>query len=439
MHLDGAGVGFDNRRVVIQRISPRPSWGWIPFLLLLVLFVPRPAPADDEAISVRLLPLDGKATSGRLTALDAGGVTLETSTGLRTTPLGEVRRLDVATPAVSPPTPTAHMRVALTGGEVLIGGYAGGAPDGFVLDTPDLGRLVLPLDVVQTLVPVPPDAGPCYEPQDRRSSGNDDVAFVRSGDGFAGIVLAVDDEGIEVETESGRTRRVAWDDLVVLHLENDPAPTAQGIVVEIETVAGARLVTNGDVTLEEGRLVFAPRSLPERRLSIPLHRVRTLRTRGGAFVYASDLPFESEFVPYYRDETGDASFLDRWFHARVDRRPTGCPLRLDGVTYRHGFAVHSRSFVRIPLGKHYRLFEVLFGVDDEALEKKAGGIVNARVRGDGKVLWEAKDVRAGTAPRRVGPLDVSQVDELVLEVDFGAELHIRDRATWADPLLIRSE
>ncbi len=61
----------------------------------------------------------------------------------------------------------------------------------------------------------------------------------------------------------------------------------------------------------------------------------------------------------------------------------------------------------------------------------------ALARDDGEVLWEAKEVRAGATPRKVGPLDVHEVDELVLEVDFGPERNIRDRAVWADPLLTR--
>ena len=48
-------------------------------------------------------------------------------------------------------------------------------------------------------------------------------------------------------------------------------------------------------------------------------------------------------------------------------------------------------------------------------------------------------VRKGAtkAARAIGPLDVAGASSLVLEVDFGEELHVRDYATWADPILVR--
>jgi len=99
--------------------------------------------------------------------------------------------------------------------------------------------------------------------------------------------------------------------------------------------------------------------------------------------------------------------------------------------------VHARSKISIPLKGAYARFDAHFGVDDEALEVKAGGIVDARILADDEVVWQARGVRAGAEPRRVGPLDVSNIDVLVLEVDYGEELYIGDRATWGDPVLVR--
>jgi hypothetical protein len=61
------------------------------------------------------------------------------------------------------------------------------------------------------------------------------------------------------------------------------------------------------------------------------------------------------------------------------------------------------------------------------------------VLADGKEVWTSGgSVRGGEPARTVGPLDVSGVKALVLEVDFGQELFVMDRADWADPVLLRA-
>jgi hypothetical protein len=215
------------------------------------------------------------------------------------------------------------------------------------------------------------------------------------------------------------------------------------VVIEIETIEGARLLVRDAITLDAGALVFNLRSVPGQGIRLPLHRVRAIRPSGGAFVYASDLPFEGEYVPYYRDN----DYMARWNSVRADRHAaTRCPLRLDGRTYRHGFSAYARSRVTLETAGRFRRLEALFGVDDAALEGAeevahvggvVGGIVDARVIGDGEVLWEAKSVRVGEPPRTVGPLDIAKVKRLVLEVDFGAGQQYLDRAAWVDPLLVR--
>lgn len=405
----------------------------------LLLLAGRAEGRDDESgpLSVRLAPVRGPVATGRLAALGDGRLLVEAPQGDVTLDLGSVRRLQATHPPAPQLAGRPHLRVKLVGGEVVLGTWGGAIEDGFVLDTPELGRLPLRLEAVRAIVPVEKDAGPCHEPELRYRAGTDDRAYVHSGDSYSGIVLALDDEGLEIETEGDRLRRVGWNDLAVLHLQNDDVPEADGVVVEIETVEGAQLVAAADVALEGAHVVFSLRSLPDRRLRIPATSLFALGTRGGAFDYASDLPFESEFTPYYGADEESSPHLARWYRTRRNRRPSGCPLRLDGTIYRHGFAVHARARVTIATGGRYTSFASLFGVDDEAAEVDAGGIVDARVLGDGEVLWQKKDVRAGAPPVRVGPLDVAGVEELVLEVDFGAEQHVRDRATWADPVLVR--
>jgi hypothetical protein len=174
-------------------------------------------------------------------------------------------------------------------------------------------------------------------------------------------------------------------------------------------------------------------------LRVPTPSVARLRARTPRFVYASELPWRGEWFPYFEDTTGEAALLSRWFAPRADRRPSGCPLRVGGRTWAHGFGVHSRTTITIPLGKAWRRFEAAIGIDDETLADAGGppGDVDARVLGDGKVLWEGKGIRGKEKARSVGPVDVSNVESLVLEVDFGAGMQAQDHADWLDPLLLR--
>ena len=133
--------------------------------------------------------------------------------------------------------------------------------------------------------------------------------------------------------------------------------------------------------------------------------------------------------------------MERWVGLRVNRRSGGGPLRLGGARYRFGFGANSHSRIELPLDGAYKSFRAAFGIDDSVLLKstseKDRGNVDARVLGDGKVLWEAKGVEAGQKPRTVGPLDVSGVKTLVLEFDFGKHGATFDRGNWVDPVLVR--
>jgi hypothetical protein len=362
-----------------------------------------------------------------------------------TVPLAELRRIEIEDARLPALPAHGHLRVTLTAGEILVGTFAGSIPDGMILRTAEAGELELPFEVVKTIVAVPPEAPPCFEPDHTRAPRTDeDVAYLASGDEYVGIVLAAAEDGLEMETGRGSTRRVAWEDLLVLQLANDPAAPFSGVEVELETVEGARLLVADGPTLASGVVRFSLRSLPDVELGVPIDALREIRAWGGAFDYASRLPFASRLVRYYGDTESEfeRAFNESWYGARADRRPDGCPLRLAGTTYRHGIAVHSRSLVTVALDGGYAAFEVLFGIDDVILqdvseEDAPKYDVDARILGDGEVLWEAKGVRYGQPPRRIGPLDVTGVQELVLEVDFGSEGDVLDRATWANPMLVR--
>jgi hypothetical protein len=398
--------------------------------------VPAAEAAPGKGV-VAVVPVRGAAVEGEFVSLGEAGVRLAGASAPHA--LDALREVRFAADGPLPELAAGvGLRVVLKGGEVVRGVFASGSETGIDVKAPDLPAVSLSFDVVRRIEAEAAHRGPCSEPaRERPPRPGTDVAYLKSGDVFPGTVLSADSEGIVVEASRGRTTRVAWRDLVVAHLDNPALPPPAGLVAEVDTVGGSRLVATavaGDsktlsVTLRSGS-----------KVDVPAASVRTIRWSGGSFVYASDLPFTSKFTPYVADPQIEA-YLERLYGARADRTPEGCPLRIAGTTYRHGIAVHSKSAVTIPLGKAYARFECRFGIDDELLSRSEGpkGDVTARVVADGKEVWSSGgSVRGGEPARTVGPIDLTGVESLVLEVDFGNELHQGDRADWADPVLLRA-
>jgi len=337
-----------------------------------------------------------------------------------------------------------RFRAYLVGGERLVGPLVSASDEGVVLDVPGLGRVALVFDVLLTLEAVPPNATACLDlvgEHVRPTSG--DAAYDRNDDEIRGTVERATKDEVILRSPRGRKQGIAWKNLLLLHLENDALKTPTGLRAELTLANGSRLTLARLGQVEAG-LAVRLRSLPDQAFTARYASLATVRWTGGRFAYASDLPFQAVLKDYYEDPDGllDRSFYEGFVGTRVDRRARGCPLRMHGTTFRHGFGVNSHSIITIPLGGTYATFRSLVGIDDEVLDKaddaKQRGNVDARVLGDGKVLWEAKGVRGGEKPRRVGPLDVKGVKSLVLEIDFGAEYMTLDRADWGAPILVKA-
>jgi hypothetical protein len=348
--------------------------------------------------------------------------------------------------AAAPAAPADRLRVTLVSGEEVVAERWAPAAGGLQVSSPSFGTLVVPLEAVRWLVPLPAKAGICHDPAVRTEpvAGSDFVRTV-GGDEITGTVADVKPTGFTVQQDGGRVLTLAWSDLLVAYLDNPGVARPAGRTAEVETKTGDLLVAaaplKGDLAAGFTLTLTADKSLVAR---VPVAAVRAVRWRGTRCVDATALPFTSVLKPLHEPTPGSLTerFLARVRGAQVGRRPQGCPLRLGGVVYRHGFAVHSGSEVRIPLEGRFKTFEVLFGIDDEAREVSAGngavpGDVDARVLGDGKVLWEQKAVTGNDKPRAIGPLPVADVKELVLVVDVGGHDQTLDRATWADPLLLK--
>jgi hypothetical protein len=422
-------------------------------LLALLLWAPRgraedaPAAAAEPAAVEAVLP-GGEVRAGRLVGLADDTLRLLDANGAQVTHRGDelVELRAKGTGAFKPAG--ARLRLTLVGGEVLVASSWGPRPDGLWLGSESFGRLELSFDVVRSVVPLATTAGLCHDPVGSSApSAGSDTALLVSGDELKGLLLEAREDGVVLEASEGRRRTVPWADLLVLHLDNPCLAARTGTILEVETRGGDVLVGGAAAASDGAHVIALPLASDASQVArVPAAALQALRWRGGRIVDATTLSFTSlhrPALPYAPGSTGEQATARRR-GARVGRRPKGCPLRLDGRTYVHGLAVHAGSTVKLPLHGEYARFQVLVGIDDEAKEEgrllpelEVPGDVDVRVLGDGRVLWEAKSLTGRDAARPVGPLDVSGVRELVLEVHEGGHLDTLDRVTWADPLLLR--
>ncbi len=162
----------------------------------------------------------------------------------------------------------------------------------------------------------------------------------------------------------------------------------------------------------------------EQELALPVETVSRLRTRNGRLVRLTDLDPAADEVPYF----------DRVMPHRVNTAFDGGPITLyDGRRYDTGLAVHSQSRLTYALDGGFARLRGKVG-----LLKPGGalGNVSLRVLGDSSPLFERENVTADAGAIDLD-LDVTGVDQLTLEVGFGAGQDVGDRVGWVDMVLVR--
>lgn len=409
-----------------------PAWA--------LLLSPGPVAAEGQAAVVNVL---GEVPFlGRVTGLSAEALTIHPAgkDEPRTIPLAEL--VEVRFPVAETDTTPATHRVTLMGGEVLRGTISGQDEDGFAFTVAGAGTVRVTYEALQTLEALPEMQSPCHDLSRYPAAADADIVYLKqSGERYLGTLATANDKQLSMEDARDRIRKIAWSDVRVMHLANDPIAPAKGLRGEIELIDGTRIAAATPPTLSKGSMRASLASQPDAHLEVPMRRVRALRYSGAKFVFASDLPFEGVYTSIYETTTKMLEEFMRGYNVvTADRDADGCPLRTGGATYRHGFAVRSRSDIKITIGGSYASLQALVGIDDSVREKTGApedADIDARVLGDGKVLWEAKGITLEGGPKKVGPIKLEGVKELVLVVDFGKNNQSCDHAVWVNPILVK--
>lgn len=162
------------------------------------------------------------------------------------------------------------------------------------------------------------------------------------------------------------------------------------------------------------------------RWDIPLEAISDLRVLRGKAVFLSDLASSAEeHTPFLADGR-------RWKTQR-DRSVAGRPLRLLGREFPKGIGMHSRSSITFDLRGQFRVFHAVVGLDDET---RGRGTALCSVAVDGRRVLEWMELSRDKPAVRLPILNVTQANQLTLQVDFGQLGDSQDHVDWADAVLL---
>lgn len=249
---------------------------------------------------------------------------------------------------------------------------------------------------------------------------SEDVAVIERGARvivLRGAVRHIGRQGVRFAWKQ-RELPLPWERIAGLSFAR-PTPRRSSCTVRLRDgqVFGGRVVAGDQTAVVLQSAIFDA-------LELPWSRIERIECHSRRLRFLSDLePLDYEFTPFFRKQ---------WDYVR-DQTLTGRPIRLAGCPYAKGVTMHSRSSLVYELSSRYRQFAAVVGIVDEM---NGRGDVTLAVLGDGRILWEARNVRGGEQPREV-LVDVTGVRELSLHVDFGEGLDLSDHACWALARLIR--
>ena len=405
-----------------------------PFVVLLLAATGQPAPAGVVEL------MDGQRMEGGVSVIFADeeqGLFLRV--GEVEIPCDEV--LSIRFRSVQPVGAVGQANVLLSNGDVVAGPVTKGSESSLTVRSSSMGELELQFDQIRAIefdqITGPGPAGDLprqISAELLERPKDEDLVLLLNGDRLPGILKGVGNGGLDFHCALGDITLAFSKMLGICFAPGLGVKTPNGLHAQV-VCADSGAITGRIESLDADALRLIP--AVGGSVSIPRDQIASITFSGGKAVFLSDLdPAKVVEEPFVRDPNQPAGD-DYWWHFRRDRNVSGGPIRLDGVTYRKGLGVHSRCELTYSLGGGYARFLAVFGIDDET---DGGGHVTFRVVGDGKTLVpqepEAGAVSGKDAATSID-VDVSGVSELTLIVDYGQDMHILDRADWADARLIR--
>jgi len=381
------------------------------------------APAAD-----RLVWLDGRTLDAEVVSIDAEG---RIRLGGRDTPvdLDGLRRIQRPPVERAGAAPDA-CDVFLTGGGRLRATAVTFDGKAFAVDWAHGNGQRLPLEVVRAvrLGSVPgkekPSGPPAFASARRQAeTARDELFAVVDGaiEVIRGALQRIDPDSVQF-IWNDKERRVARDrvyGVVLARRGSGPDHTGRCLV----DLADGSSVWMTVRRLRDGQLAGALAGGGE--MTVPWSAVTRLQVRSRRMAFLSDLD------PVEVKQEALVTYAGPW---RRDRSVAGGPLMLGDRSYEKGLGVHSRCRLVYDLGGRFDVFAVTIGIDASA---DGRGDCLFTVEADGKPLF-AKRMTGADAPHEVR-LPISGARRLTLDVAWGEDLDLADRANWCDARVLKDE
>ncbi|MCA9073786.1 MAG: NPCBM/NEW2 domain-containing protein [Planctomycetaceae bacterium] len=348
--------------------------------------------------------LDGERLSGELQSVSSTEAVLVVDGENRTIPLSEFQEFRWTDS--NTPLPSSRPALQTHDGSLLTAESLTAAKQEFTLTNSRLGELIIPKASVSNLRLGPLDStvAAAWEAFLSRES-QDDLIVIRKGDALdhvAGVVSTISDDSIGLLLD-GRAIDLPRSRVFGIIYASSEVPASSPLCVveftDSQRLAAVDMAFADDklsLTTSEGQ-VFSLATDAIKRIDFSLGKIMYLsQTEPASVKYPTDHPLYLEAVWKYR----------RGQNSR------GASLQLGGRQYDNGIWVHSGTVLRYRLGRQYRRFQSLMGIDEDLGDCAPQlGLV---IRGDGRVLYE-QDVKRTDEVRELD-LDVSDVRELEIEV-----------------------
>jgi len=385
--------------------------------------------AADPPSSVTLRTVEGERLEGRLVRLSLGeGVVLQADGGRRSIAPDAWMQLMPETGS-APPDPATKDRpvdevtIRLSYGDRLVGRVVDEAKDALVIETSDLGRVLVPLDDLASITTARAGTAAYRGADDwfnRAPSPTDDAVLLTNGDVARGFITAIDAQGVTLDASTGPATLPYR--LVVALRTVHPAPANLPAPYATVQLRDTSRVTARSIDWTDQGVEMKLRCGSTAHTSAS--RIERVECATPRWTWLTELrPVSVEQVP----------MLALGWDYKVNRNVRGGPLVVAGQTFDHGLGVHARSVLVYELGGQYKEFVTALGLDDDS---GPYADVSVTVLVDGRPRLQTTGLKRGTLNPPVR-IDVTRAGRIELVVDFGQNGDLQDRFNWIEPALVR--
>jgi hypothetical protein len=307
----------------------------------------------------------------------------------------------------------AAWKLSLRNGDVLYGEPVSISGQSLEYKIAEVGTIAIPLKLVSTITAFKAPAPGAVEsatPAPAAGGATDkDTIFLNNNDKLEGLIVNVDPQKIQIAVgTSNDTTDIALNLVNRLTFGGVTAPRSVPPLSARLTFATGSVIT---LPLDPKQKSFAWtihevafKDLAGQDRKAKVDSIASIDILGGRVVALTEID------PAKDEQT---TLMGTKWETQINRNVMGQPLRVAKKVYSRGLGVHTRSNLTYELDGTFDTLKLKVGMDDSSAPQ---GSADVAVLLDGKILWEAKALKAGA----------TQVSEdLELPIKGGKKLELR--------------